>query len=141
MRAWLIGGSALALILAGYGAGYGTREFIGMRRVEACAQGIAQGRVEQCSDSIERAFKALGQQAAAQAVEERDAVTPEIAITVREVRAAAEAQARDVAALNRVEKTNACAASPAFQLRRRQLQLDAEARANPDHTEADAPAG
>lgn len=141
MRTYLILGSALLLLAFGALGGYGAREFIGLQRIERCAAGIEAGQVEKCSPSIQRAFKALGQKAAAQAVEDRDAVIPSIAEGRRETRANAAAQGQQVAALNQVERTYACSASPAFQLRRRQLQLDLEAGADQSQPEADAPAG
>lgn len=141
LRYYLILGSSLLLLGFGALSGYGVREYIGMQRIEGCAASVEAGDLKKCPPPIQRAFKALGQQAEAQGSKDREAIAPVIAGGQRETRANAAAQGRQVAQLNSVEKTSACAASPAFQLRRRQLLADFEAGSDQSQPQADAPAG
>lgn len=127
--------SAAVLFGAGGLVGFKTYEAV---VVERCAADIGQGKAGRCPAMIQNAFGALGGEAARKEVEYRDRMVPVIVNGRSEDRQAREALTAQIEALNKVERTNACAAAPAFQLRRRQLLADAEAPADPAQPEADA---
>lgn len=137
MNPYVVVISAAVLIGAGGFTGYKVQEAAHRVQVEHCATDIGQGKTDRCPAMIQNAFGALGGEAARKEVEYRDRMVPVIVNGRSEDRQAREALAAQIEALNKVERTNACAAAPAFQLRRRQLLADAEAP-DPAQPEADA---
>lgn len=130
-----------AVALMGVGGGYWAADAASRVRVERCASDIAKGETADCPVPIQTGFKALGLKAAEKEIEYRDRVIPVIVQGQTEDRVARQALLASINALNKMERTYACAASPAFQLRRSQLLADAEAPADPDQPQADASPG
>lgn len=125
----------------GFFGGYGLRENIGNRRIARCAASISSGELTACSPAIQGAANTLALRAAKQALDQRDEtiqVQVERQIEYRYIR---EEREQDLVELSSVERTNACAASPAFQLRRRQLLADFAAGAGTGQPPAIPPAG
>jgi hypothetical protein len=124
---WMILGASLLLAAAGSAAGYKVRDFQATERRAACAASINDLTLKNCPQEIVTAFDAVKGQLAITQIEYRDRTVTVMAQGSTEDRAARRALSDQIAALSNVEKTYACAASPAFELRRSQLWADAAA--------------
>lgn len=120
-------GAAAALLTAGAAGGYKLRDYRAIKTREACAADIRLLTFEACPTILRTALEAVQGDLAITEIEYRDRTIPVIVQGSSEDRAAQTALLDRIAALSAVEKTNACAASPAFELRRRQLLGDATA--------------
>lgn len=135
MKIWMYLLASAALLAAGFGSGYQLRDWQATEAWVTCAGDIRDQTLEKCPTVIVTAFDAVKGDLAIKEVEYRDRAIPVIVQGSSDDRAAQTELLDRIAALSAVEKTNACAASPAFELRRRQLLDDAAAEG------AVAPAG
>lgn len=112
------------LLGSGCAGGYLIRSQISTMSKRACAEDIKRNSTAACPVEVVDAFKSLGIGAAQVEVEQAQAAIPIIVQGSDTLRIIERVQAADVAALSNQERTNACSASPAVELRRRQLQRD-----------------
>lgn len=131
----ILGTVAVSGIVGGT-VGYEIRDRLATSRAERCAASILEGNTTQCRVEIQNALGQVTMGAKEKEIEYRDRTIP---VFVADSTRDAELErmyADRVAALSNVEKTNACAASPAFRLRREQL-LDSEGPAVRSEPDAD----
>lgn len=122
---WLALVGFIGVLGAGVAGGYTTREVIGQQRITKCAASIRDQTLTNCPVPIVTAFDAVKGDLKTTEIEYRDRVIPILSQGQLEALKNAQAQSADVADLATVEKTNACARSPAFMRRREQLLRDA----------------
>lgn len=89
--------------------------------IPACANSISNDKTGMCPKAIQTAFDAAKLKLAKTEIEYRDRVITVMAQDSNQDRERAYVVQGQVDALNQEEKTNACASSPAMQLRRQQL--------------------
>jgi len=130
-RVWIALAAAVVALGGAAASGHKLASYQADARVTDCSASITDLTLTKCPVAIQTAFAAVKGQLAVKEVEYRDRTIPVIVNGRAEDRAAREALSAQVDALNQMERTHACAASPAFELRRRQLLLDAEAAADP----------
>lgn len=139
MKLWIYLAASAAILASGFGAGYFVRDYQGMQRGEACARGITDGTLVGCRPVITRAFAARAAELAAQDTAVRDDAIASVTQGAQEQVIIYRERAADTAALNNVERTDQCATSPAFQLRREQLQRYAEGSSSDEPDPAQPP--
>ena len=133
------GVAATLLLSAGTGAGYTWRSEVATHRRTICAASIVRGDLKDCSADLRNALQARAAMLAEQDIAVRDDAMQSISDGAAEQIIIYRERAASVAALNNVERTTECAASPAISLRRIQLQRDAEGDAADQSPPADAP--
>jgi hypothetical protein len=124
VKIWIYLLASALLLATGFGGGYQLRDWQATEAWAACAADIRFQTLEKCPTVIVTAFDAVKGDLAIKEIEYRDRAIPVIVQGSSDDRAAQTALLDRIAALSAVEKTNACAASPAFELRRRQLLDD-----------------
>ena len=120
--------------------GFGWRSILATQRKAECAASIVAGDLAKCPEEIKNGFAARSAFLAAQDVGVREDAMQSISDGAVERTIIYRERAASVAEFSNVERTSECAASPAMQLRRRQLQRDAEGDA-PNQPEAAGPTG
>lgn len=137
---WFAVAGALGVLAVGAAGGYTTREVLGQQRIVRCANSIRDQTLSGCPVPIVTAFDAVKGDMKTTEIEYRDRVIPILSQGQLEALKNAQAQSADVADLGTVEKTNACADSPAFVRRREQLLRD-QGSPDPVGSESSTPAG
>ena len=135
MLATILGATAAAGIGGALG-GYEFRSRSAERDDIACHNGILVGDYKKCRAHIENALSEVTLAAKDREIEYRDRTIPVFVADTNRDAELARRYSEAIDALSRLEKTNACAASPAFRLRREQL-LNDEGPSVPAQPDAD----
>ena len=136
---WFALGGAIGVFIVGGGAGYAVREEIGQRRIANCAKSVLDQSLTNCPVPIVTAFAAVKEKLKTTEIEYREGTIKVITGDQAQTARIAAQQAADMVALGQQERTNACADSPAFRLRREQLLRDLAPEAAADGQADTAP--